>query len=261
MPGACATTGSTRAATGAIGWVTSSASWPRPRSARPTAARHAPGERGTGPRPSRPDAATPPPSSEPSPPDPLDVERHARDLAVLDRLTRLAGRGEDLDDDLASAVSLIRDGYDHQLVAVWALRQGRLVPRADAHAPGSGPARLVDVPTTYGILGAALAAADGVATTDDPGSPLGDPVRRPHRGRRRHPGPDGPWGVLHLVTDADAARGRLARERRRHPRRDHRDASSRSPTGATRSASCSIAPRPCAGSPATSAATSTSTGS
>ena len=42
--------------------------------------------------------------------DPLDVERHALDLIVLDRVTRLAGRGGDLDVALASAVTLIRDG-------------------------------------------------------------------------------------------------------------------------------------------------------
>jgi diguanylate cyclase (GGDEF)-like protein len=136
-------------------------------------------------------------------PDPLDTERHAQDLTVLDRLARLAGRGEDLDDDLTLAAELIRDGYDHPLVAVWSIRQGRLVPRADAHAAGAGPTRLVDVARTYGVLGAALAAADGVASTDDPGAPLAILPGGRTEVAAVIPGSDGPWGILHLVTEAD----------------------------------------------------------
>ena len=108
--------------------------------------------------------------------DPLENERHAQDLEVLDRLTRLAGRGSDLDDDLATATGIIRDGYDHALVAVWERRDGRLVPRVDANTPGGGPARLVDVPATYGVLGSAIAAADGLATTRGAHGPLDDAV-------------------------------------------------------------------------------------
>ena len=136
--------------------------------------------------------------------DPLETERHAVDLRVLDRLTRLAGQGVDLDDDLASATSIIRDGYDHHLVAIWELRDGRLIPRADAHAAGSGPARLVTVPMAYGVLGAALdAAQSGVATTRDGRGPPGMlPGTRPEQAAAI-PGAHGPWGVLHLVTDGD----------------------------------------------------------
>jgi len=136
--------------------------------------------------------------------DPLESERHALDLKVLDRLTRLAGRGEERQDDLASAASIIRDGYDHHLVTIWELRDGRLVPRVDSHASGSGPVRLVDVPMTYGIVGAALdPAGSGVATTQGDGGPV-----RMLPGTRSEqaaviPGANGAWGVLHLVPDGD----------------------------------------------------------
>ncbi len=135
--------------------------------------------------------------------DPLDAERHAVDLAVLDRLTRLAGRGDDLDDDLATAVNLIRDGYGHHQVSIWSIRQGRLVPRADAIAPGAGPARLVDVPLTYGVLGAALGASDGIASTDAAGTPLGILPGSRIEVAAVIPAADGPWGVLHIVPDTE----------------------------------------------------------
>ncbi len=131
--------------------------------------------------------------------DPLQSERHAQDLEVLDRLTRLAGRGAHLDDDLASAAAIVRDGYDHALVAIWQVRDNRLIPRVDSRAAGVGPARLVDVPLSYGVLGAALHASGGVATTHHPHGPMG----MLPGGRLEHaaviPGQDRPWGVLHLV--------------------------------------------------------------
>ena len=136
--------------------------------------------------------------------DQLESERHAQDLEVLDRLTRLAGRGTDLDDDLASATAIVRDGYEHALVAIWQIRGSRLVPRVDSHASGAGPARLVDVPLTYGVLGAALGAADGRATTRAQQGPLGILPG----GRLEHaaviPGPVGPWGVLHVVPRVES---------------------------------------------------------
>ena len=46
-----------------------------------------------------------------------------------------------------------------------------------------------------------MAAADGVATTDDAGSPLGILPGGHTEVAAVIPGPDGPWGVLHLVTD------------------------------------------------------------
>ena len=67
--------------------------------------------------------------------------------------------------------------------------------------------RLVDVPTGYGVLGAALTAADGVATTDDAGAPLGILPGGHTEVAAVIPGPEGPWGVLHVVTDASSSDG------------------------------------------------------
>jgi diguanylate cyclase (GGDEF)-like protein/excisionase family DNA binding protein len=134
--------------------------------------------------------------------DPFEDEQHAVDLQVLDRLTRLAGNGQDLDDDLAAAASIIRDGYDHHFVAIWQLKGGRLIPRVDSRAPGVGPARLVDVPMNYGVLGEAVRdGGAGVASTRQRSAPLGIlPGTRLERAAAI-PGPDGPWGVLHLVPE------------------------------------------------------------
>lgn len=150
--------------------------------------------------------AGPPPAQSIVLADPLEIERHAQDLDVLDHLTRLAGRGDDLDEDLASAAAFIRDGYDHHLVVIWQVRAGRLVPRVDAHELGSGPPRLVDVPSSFGILGAAIdAGGRAVSTTGASGEPFGIVPG----GRSEHaaaiPGTSGPWGVLHLVPRPDAA--------------------------------------------------------
>ena len=63
---------------------------------------------------------------------------------------------------------------DHHLVAIWESRGGRLIPRVDSHAPDAGPARLIDVPTTYGVIGAALdTASGGIASTRDSQHPMG----------------------------------------------------------------------------------------
>ena len=137
--------------------------------------------------------------------DPLEHERHAQDLEVLDRLTRLAGRGSDLDDDLAAAAAIVRDGYDHALVAVWELRDGRLIPRVDSHTPGAGPTRLVDVPATYGVLGAAIAAPGGLATTRGAAGSLGILPGARLEQAAVIPGSDGPWGILHIVPRIETA--------------------------------------------------------
>ena len=143
-----------------------------------------------------------------APADPLEGERHAADLDVLGRLNRLAGRGDDLNDDLGSAATMIREGYDHDLVAIWELRGGRLIPRVDARRPGSGPTRLIDVAATYGVLGAALAAGDGgAAATARHGGPIGILPGTRQEQAALIPGRDGPWGVLHLVHDGETTAG------------------------------------------------------
>jgi diguanylate cyclase (GGDEF)-like protein/excisionase family DNA binding protein len=145
--------------------------------------------------------------------DPLATARHAVDLALIDAISRLASEPDDLDEDLTRATALIRDAYDHYLVAIWELRDDRLVPFSVAWAPDVGAQRLVDRPRAFGVLGAALAAA---AYPDDPtdqgrgravtdGGGLGAPLAI-LSGERPElavviPALGGPWGVLHIVGD------------------------------------------------------------
>ena len=151
--------------------------------------------------------------------DPLAVERHSVDLALIDAITRLATEPDDLEDDLTRAVALVRDAYDHYLVAIWELRDDRLLPRSVARAPDAAPQRLVERPRSFGVLGAALAVAAfpddptergrGLAVTGAEG--LGAPLAI-LSGERPElavviPALGGPWGVLHLVGDASGALG------------------------------------------------------
>ena len=141
-------------------------------------------------------------------------ERYAIDLSLIDAITRLTAEPDELDDDLASAVRLLRDAYDHHLVAIWELRDDRLVPRAVAHDPTGQVARLGERPRGFGVLGAALAAA---ALPDDPSElghgrastgidELGAPLailsgERPELAAVI-PSLGGAWGVLHVVGEA-----------------------------------------------------------
>ncbi len=151
--------------------------------------------------------------------EPLAAERFAIDLSLIDAITRLAAEPDDLDDDLARAVGLVRDAYDHHLVAIWELRDDRLVPRAAARAPSAVPQRLVDRPRAFGVLGAALAEA---AFPDDPAqlghgraSTRADEVGAPLAilsGERPElavaiPALGGPWGVLHIVGQVSEVLG------------------------------------------------------
>jgi excisionase family DNA binding protein len=86
-------------------------------------------------------------------------DRYALDLLLIDQITRLAGETSDLDAELERAVALIRDTYDHHLVALWELRDDRLVPRVVAVADAARPERLVERPRTFGVLGEALGSA------------------------------------------------------------------------------------------------------
>ena len=193
------------------------------------------------------------------------------DLALIDAITRLATEPDDLEDDLNRAVALVRDAYDHYLVAIWELRDDRLVP-GPWLAPDAAPQRLVERPRTFGVLGAALAVA--ASPTIRPAGPrlavtgaegLGAPLAI-LSGERPElavviPALGGPWGVLHLVGDATGG-ARVARWTRWPPWSPTPSArSSRSHAVARRSPTSSTGPRPCAGSPATSAAASTSIGS
>jgi len=128
------------------------------------------------------------------------------DLAVIDAMARLAAKGGDLDENLSSAAGLIRDHGDHHFIVIWELRAERLVPRVTAGTSGARD-RLTDRPRAFGVLGAALADAvvgggRGRAATDDP-DPAPLPILPGDRPELAAviPGPMGPWGVLHVVTD------------------------------------------------------------
>ena len=135
-------------------------------------------------------------------------ERHEGDLALIDAVTRLATSADDLDRALSDAATVIHDLGGHHLVAIWELRDDRVVPRAVARDDGATADRLVDRPRAFGILGAALADAivgrgRGRATTSDgkdPGPLAVLPGGRPELAVVI-PGTTGPWGVLHLVAD------------------------------------------------------------
>ena len=151
--------------------------------------------------------------------DQLLDERYAVDLSLIDAITRLAAEPDDLDDDLTRAVGLVRDAYDHHLVAIWELRDEHLVPRAVARASSDTTERLVERPRTFGVLGAALAVAafpddpaeqgHGRASTDaqESGSPLAILSGERPELAVVIPALGGPWGVLHLVGEASGALG------------------------------------------------------
>jgi len=148
--------------------------------------------------------------------DPLDVERHRRDLALLDRIGRLAVAGGELDDNLLRIAREVRDSSEHVLVAVWELRGDRLTPRATAAAAGLTAQHLLDQPRGFGILGRALDVAPAPRSQADGQPPPGAIALLADRAERATstvlpgaftelaaaiPGPDGSWGVLLLVAD------------------------------------------------------------
>ena len=245
MPAACATTGSTRAATGATGWATSSGSWPRPRSARSTSPAPSPilaagrpalgaagGRRSPPAAPSTGRRSTSARHAEGrSEPEPLRARP-----ALIDQVTRLAGEAvRPRCRPRPRRWRSIRDAYDHHLVALWELRDDRLVPRAVAVADRARPERLVERPRDVrrprgGARRAPRPATerrDRAATDRRRGSPARScRASRPELagGDRRRS--DGPWGVLHLVGETPASLGPLDREVAaviaRTPRHDRR---------------------------------------
>jgi diguanylate cyclase (GGDEF)-like protein/excisionase family DNA binding protein len=95
---------------------------------------------------------------------------------------------------LASAARVIRDALDASHVSAWRLDDGRLVPAAAAGTAGLG---LVQLPSTYGVLGHALAepgsiveqAQSGISVTNQGGHEVAVAI----------PGGAQPWGVLLVV--------------------------------------------------------------
>ncbi len=92
--------------------------------------------------------------------DPMESERETADLALIDRVTRLATDAVDLDEDLSKAVAAIREAHDRHLVAIWELRgigwrhDPSLVPRmprriasSTGRAPSGSSARRSRMPS------------------------------------------------------------------------------------------------------------------
>ncbi|HUP54855.1 MAG TPA: GAF domain-containing protein [Methylomirabilota bacterium] len=153
--------------------------------------------------------------------DPLDAERHRRDLGLLDKIARLTVGGGELDADLLRIANEIRAATDSVLVAVWELREGRLTPRVTAVPDGIAIPRLLDLPRSFGLLGRTLDAvrstgARGDEATREAVALVGGPGERVTSTvlpgafteiAAAIPGPNGPWGALLLVAEPGATTG------------------------------------------------------
>jgi diguanylate cyclase (GGDEF)-like protein/excisionase family DNA binding protein len=126
-------------------------------------------------------------------------------LEELDAVTGAALRSAMADPEapLHAAARIIRDATSASLVAIWRLEGDSLSPVAVA---GTSRDRFVGLPRSFGVLGAALAAAPpgGAPAVLDPHPGIYLSVGFQH-GRELAcaiPGEPQPWGVLLLVTHA-----------------------------------------------------------
>ena len=156
--------------------------------------------------------------------DPVDVERHRRDLALLDAIARSALTGEDLGDELVRIARLVLDTLGHRLVAIWEVHGDRLAARATVVPAGAATPRLLDLPRSFGVLGRALDAAPVArpGRTSSEAQPavavLAEPADRvtltslpgPHAELAvAIPGDAGPWGILLIAAEGDDSLGVL----------------------------------------------------
>jgi diguanylate cyclase (GGDEF)-like protein/excisionase family DNA binding protein len=136
-------------------------------------------------------------------PDQIDQERRRAELDMLAELAGLSGRSAgpdpaDLEDLLGAATRAIRQVAGHHLVAAWELAGDRLVPRAQSAAE---TVRLVELPRTYGTLGAAVAAQRVPATVLDVDPSLGVLADGRPELAVSIPGEGRPWGALLVVGE------------------------------------------------------------
>ena len=120
--------------------------------------------------------------------------RLSRDLGRL-MTTAMRDPGSDADVLLQAAARSIRDGLDFRHVSIWRLRGERLTPVA---VVGHEERRVVELPRSFGILGAALASAPSAVDPD----PLAILSASGERGREiaaAIPAGDMTWGVLLAV--------------------------------------------------------------
>jgi diguanylate cyclase (GGDEF)-like protein/excisionase family DNA binding protein len=155
------------------------------------------------------------------PADPLDAERHRVDLSVVSAISRLASTA-DSGDHLPAAARAVRNAYGYHLVAIWQVRDDRLVLAAVSSADQTDAARLTDLPRTFGMLASTLDAdrrrgrsratpADGVLIAAPLDSAIDAPLPVLSDGRPELavaiPGRAAAWGVLLIVGDGPGALG------------------------------------------------------
>jgi len=130
----------------------------------------------------------------------IGLEEHNAMLALVGELSALGGSAiqdalSDPGAPLLAAVRAIRDALDAMQVSAWQVDDARLSPTAVAGPPGHG---LMQLPTSFGVLGAALAdppsvieanPLDHISATNQPGYEVACAI----------PGQAEPWGVLLLV--------------------------------------------------------------
>jgi diguanylate cyclase (GGDEF)-like protein/excisionase family DNA binding protein len=130
----------------------------------------------------------------------VSMDEHQTMLALVGELSALTGSAirdalTNPGAPLQAAVRAIRDSLGVSLVVAWRLDDGRLAPAAVAGAQAMAPVRL---PSTFGVLGAALADPSDVLEAD----------RDQHLSATNLPGrevacsipsDDGSWGVLLLL--------------------------------------------------------------
>jgi diguanylate cyclase (GGDEF)-like protein/excisionase family DNA binding protein len=143
----------------------------------------------------------------------VSLEEHEATLGLVGALSALSGSAikDALDSPgapLDAAVRTIHDALDVRHVSAWRLDDGHLDPQASAGSTSRG---LVALPSSFGVLGAALT-HPGTVVEDD--GPAGLSVTN-HQGREvacTIPGAQGPWGVLLLVRYPQGAMNDAERE-------------------------------------------------
>jgi len=135
--------------------------------------------------------------------DVISLEEHEATLGLVGALSALSGSAikDALDNPgapLDAAISTIHDALDVRHASAWRLDDRHLTPQASA---GSAGRALVPLPSSFGVLGAALALP---GTVVEDGGPAG--LSAANQGGREVactiPGDQGPWGVLLLVRES-----------------------------------------------------------
>jgi diguanylate cyclase (GGDEF)-like protein/excisionase family DNA binding protein len=148
----------------------------------------------------------------------VPLEEHEATLGLVGALSALSGSAikdalERPGAPLDAAVRTIYDALDVLHVSAWHRVDGQVIPQASA---GTSDRALVALPSSFGVLGAALANPGVVVEDDGPGG-LSATNQRGREVACSIPGELGPWGVLVLVraphgslTDAERELLRVA---------------------------------------------------